>query len=238
MCDSYRPEDHEEGCAITAYDMKGVDPDEFIELSVMPVGLTVRSIAVAGTYLMAVVLRDDSLGREVLSVYDYRDPKFPKHVADVDVGAGVKAKSIVIREDFAFVSVFKDASGDGRASTGLRILDVSDAARSRVVGEFDVLTDSTDLDFGFTNQYYPVALLDRYALFAGNERLVHVVDVGRPGEPREVQRIEVEDVVTDLDAAARHAYVVRKGGGLAVLRSAYPGASQMGVSYLPIAEGS
>jgi hypothetical protein len=132
------------------------------------------------------------------------------------------------------VVVFTDVPRGGSATTGLRILDVANPRQAKLVGMFDAPTDGSDQDFGINEQNYPVAVIDGFAIFAGNEALVHVVDVSDPTQPVEVQRIEASAVVTDIDAAARHAYVVSKDGGLVTLRATYPERQVGSVLHMPM----
>lgn len=221
-CKQYDPEFEEEGCAITAFEVTADKPPTMRHLSTVPVGRLVRSIALSDLVAYVVSAVDVGFRPEKLSLYDFKDPARPSYVADLDLGDGAKPKSVVIRDGLAYVSVFTDAPRNGSASTGLRVVDVSNPKRSHVIGAFDTPTTATDRDFGFNEQNYPVAVLDGYALFAGNEAVVHVVDVHEPEHPVEVQRVEVKDTVTDLAAAARHAYVAMKDGGMITLRATYP----------------
>jgi|GEM_PF-5792236 hypothetical protein len=221
-CRQYDPVDGEEGCSITAFEVTPGDPTSMRQVSVLPVGRHVRGIALSGLFAYAVVADDVSSRPERLSSYDFSDPTQPTFVADVELDEGAKPKRIAVRDELAYVAAYTEATRNGPAVNSLHILDVSDPPRSRVVGSFVTSTASSDRKYGFTTQHYPIAVMDEHVLFAGNEAVVHVVDVQDPRHPVEVQRLEVEDVVTDLDAAARHAYVVMKNGGMMTLKATYP----------------
>jgi hypothetical protein len=193
---------------------------ELREVGNVPLGLYIRNMAVAAHYAYVVVSRCGGYN-ERLALFDLEDPTQPRFVSNVPLDDGVKPKNVVVRDSRAYVAVRKTRNEDEAPTSGLDVLDVSKPRRSKLLGSVRTQTvaeESTQR----VDKTCRLALSGNYALYSCDEPVVHIVDVSEPRRPVEAQRLDVAAIVTDLDAAAGHAYVVTKDGGMLTLRATHP----------------